>query len=234
MDRDKYHFILAGKEWGSTESKAILFCLELFSHCNVSLHQGTKLSDKLRASLTISIHSLSSPCPFLPSLCFKHFHKAGFSCWIRGTIFTDHILSAKLHYIHDMLHFDIVSPNKAMSEVNSWLVDLKHYRTMISSNMACVLKLWDTRLLSFFHHLLWGLIGSVSHIWISVLINILGQQAYLCSVSIPFWNMDDKGRWPLWPLLNAKWNLLVNWSSGCKYFSACHKAERWSPKSKKG
>lgn len=51
---------------------------------------------------------------------------------------------------------------------------------------------------------------------------------------IPFWNMDDKGRWPLWLLRNAKWNLLVNWSSGCKYFSACHRAEGWLPNSRKG
>lgn len=102
-------------------------------------------------------------------------------------------------------------------------------KTIISPNMALVLKL-----------------HSFSTSCFEVLSDQFPVYDFQCSLifwvsklasavpPMPFWNMDDKGGWPLWLLRNTKWNLLVNWSSGCKYFSACQRADGWSPKSRKG
>lgn len=52
-----------------------LFCLDLFSYYWVSFHQGTKVNDKLRASLTVPALPRPSSHHFLPSLSLKYFHR---------------------------------------------------------------------------------------------------------------------------------------------------------------
>lgn len=100
---------------------------------------------------------------------------------------------------------------------------------MVSPNMAAVLKVHSFS-------------ASCSEVLSDQVTVYVFQSSFIFQVSklasavppVPFWNMDDKGRWPLWLMRNAERNLLVNRSPGCKYFSACHRAEGWSPKSRKG
>lgn len=61
-------WLLTGSE-GSTS----LFCLQLFFHCRVSFHQGTKPSDKRRASQTIFVCLLFS-LPKSSSDLYFHMH----------------------------------------------------------------------------------------------------------------------------------------------------------------
>lgn len=135
--------------------------------------------------------------------------------------------SSKDH-IRDMLYFDTLSPNKAKEEVmqrfGSNVVRQWFHQTWLLPS-SCIL--FPPHALKFYQ--------------ISFLEFISSAHSYSGSASsaqpfppMPFWNMDDKGRWLVWLLRTAKWNLLANLSPGCKYFSACHRAEGCSAKSRKG
>lgn len=75
--------IMSGRESSNIKRRSVMFCLELVSHCRLSLYQGTKLGDKLRASFRISI---------LVSVPF-FWVKPGF-VMPSGVLILDHSLSA--------------------------------------------------------------------------------------------------------------------------------------------
>lgn len=91
--------------------------------------------------------------------------------------------------------------------------------------------------LNFFRLILWSFIRSLWCFWFSLLIHILGHILALAVTPTSLLLFEiwmTKRTWPLGLLPNAKWRLSVNWSCGCKYFSACHWAEDWSLKNRKG
>lgn len=96
---------------------------------------------------------------------------------------------------------------------------------------------WFLTCLNFFRLILWSFIRSLWCFWFSLLIHILGHiltWAVTPTSLLLFEIWMTKRTWPLGRLPNAKWRLSVNWSCGCKYFSACHWAEGWSLKNRKG
>lgn len=99
------------------------------------------------------------------------------------------------------------------------------------------IQTWFLTCPNFFRLILWSFIRSLWCFWFSLLIHILGHiltWAVTPTSLLLFEIWMTKRTWPLGRLPNAKWRLSVNWSCGCKYFSACHWAEGWSLKNRKG